>query len=142
MGFVTKMKRWEAVPGEDAEFEMRPLSGAELQLAEDAGTSRGMDALKALSSVDPQVLKEWQAVGSTEEDPLRGLDTATVLKYGLVGWRGPDYADVPCDDEHKAELDAGTCDWTARWIAERSRRPLGEGTGSVPPSERAPSPQS
>lgn len=140
MGRVSKMAEWVEVPGEPGnEFQMRPLSDPELTEAEDASTSRGADALKLMSQIDPQVLKEWQSEDE-EEDPLRGLDTSIVLKYGLLDCRGPDYNDGLA--EIVADLDAATSRWAARWIAGRSRRSSGEGKGSSTTSSMVESPPS
>ncbi len=137
---VKDMLEWVPVPGEDAEFRLRPLSGGELDQCDEEGTRRVGKQLAAMSGADPQMLKELMSSDVEEtrqqrrSDPTFGLDLSAVVRYGLQEWRGGSYDGVECSPEEKAGLDAKTRDWTATWIAERSRRAAGEGQDSEPKS--------
>lgn len=138
---VKDMLEWVTVPKEEgAEFRMRPLSGGELDQCDEEGTRRVGKQLSAMTGADPELLKELMSsdVEATRkqrrDDPTFGLDLSAVVRYGLQEWRGGSYAGVDCSPEEKTGLDAITRDWAARWIASRSRRPVGEGQDSVPKS--------
>jgi hypothetical protein len=138
---VKDMLEWVPVPHEDgAEFHMRPLSGGELDQCDEEGTRRVGKQLAAMTGADPELLKELMSSDVEEtrqqrrSDSTFGLDLSAVVRYGLQEWQGGSYEGVECSPEEKATLDARTRDWAARWIAERSRRPAGEGPDSEPKS--------
>lgn len=134
------------------------------QSAEDAGlyaaAIKGMDpAIVREATQLAQEAQELQAggagAGAGATDPSAGYDAFTLVKYGLVSWRGsggppgaaggtdaravPAYDGVKCDDTSREQLDETTMKWAARTVAEISQlsdaaspeAPKGESTSSA-----------
>lgn len=118
------------VPHEpDNFFTFRTLSGPELDEADIAGTRRAAEQMKVLpDSIVNQALAKDSGREETR-DEFRGYDKATLVKYGVISWRGPK-CDRPPGDEEKLKLDARTQEWAARQVFEMNVRPEGEGQGS------------
>jgi len=132
-------------------MSFRCLSDDELEEAETAAVKEyalryggeTLDALKAVSDFGgaPQgtgeaaeksdVVKEAERLAAAKPaDPLAGLHLGTLIRYGLVSWRGEGYDGNPCDDETKSELDRHTRRWAARQIVELSVITEGEAPSS------------
>ena len=131
-------------------MSFRCLSDDELEEAETAAVKEyalryggeTLDALKAVSDFGgaPQkdgeaeksdLLKEAERLAAAKPaDPLAGLHLGTLIRYGLVSWRGEGYDGIPCDDETKSELDRHTRRWAARQIVELSIITEGEAPSS------------
>ena len=141
-----------AIPHQAGCFmSFRCLSDDELEEAETAAVKEyalryggeTLDALKAVSDFGgaPQgtgeaaeksdVVKEAERLAAAKPaDPLTGLHLGTLIRYGLVSWRGEGYDGNPCDDETKSELDRHTRRWAARQIVELSVITEGEAPSS------------
>ena len=131
-------------------MSFRCLSDDELEEAETAAVKEyalryggeTLDALKAVSDFGsapqkdgevekPDVVKEAERLAAAKPaDPLAGLHLGTLIRYGLVSWRGEGYDGNPCDDETKSELDRHTRRWAARQIVELSVIVEGEAPSS------------
>ena len=134
-------------------MSFRCLSDDELEEAETAAVKEyalryggeTLDALKAVSDFGgaPQkdgeveksyLVKEAERLAAAKPaDPLAGLHVGTLIRYGLISWRGKGvvhYDDIPCDDETKSELDRHTRRWAARQIVELSVITEGEAPSS------------
>ena len=133
-------------------MSFRCLSDDELEEAETAAVKEyalryggeTLDALKAVSGFGgtPQgkengeveksdIVKEAERLAAAKPaDPLTGLHLGTLIRYGLVSWRGEGYDGNPCDDETKSELDRHTRRWAARQIVELSVIVEGEAPSS------------
>ena len=136
-------------------MSFRCLSDDELEEAETAAVKEyalryGGETLDALQAVagfggTPQgkengeaeksdLVKEAERLAAAQPaDPLTGLHVGTLIRYGLVSWRGKGvvhYDDIPCDDETKIELDRHTRRWAARQIVELSVIVEGEASSS------------
>ena len=131
-------------------MSFRCLSDDELEEAETAAVKEyalryggeTLDALKAVSDFGgapqkdgevekPDVVKEAERLAAAKPaDPLAGLHLGTLIRYGLVSWRGEGYDGNPCDDETKSELDRRTRRWAAQQIVELSIITEGEAPSS------------
>ena len=65
------------------------------------------------------------AAGTTPEEGFASYDKATLVKYGVTGWRGPK-CQRSCTPEERAALDAKTMDWAARVVFDA---PIGSHQG-------------
>ena len=120
-------------------FSFRRLSAAEMDEAQADAVKEtlnryGTEAMEALSKMAvPDAARQ-----ASQEDPLAGHSPETLVRYGLVGWRGPDYPGDDFSDEKKRELDAPTRKWAALQVLEMGSISAGEvpssGDGSGPTS--------
>ena len=123
-------------------FSFRRLSAGEMDEAEadsvkDTMNRYGPEAMAALSKMTvPDAARQ-----ASQDDPLAGHSPETLVRYGLVGWRGTDYPGDDFSDEKKKELDAPTRKWAALQVLEVSTVSKGEavnsGDGSAPTSAPA-----
>ena len=122
------------IPHEDGQWvELRALSGAELDEAERRNTRRVLEMVQGV---------DLGSIPTTGQDPdererrRAAYEPETLIRHALVGWS---YAE-PCDDEHKALLDAPTRAWLVEAILERNVRlesgKDGSGRTSSPASSR------
>jgi hypothetical protein len=116
MGLVGQtLKQKIEIPHEAGEWlEIVPLSWAHLETARRLKTE---DAIKQASMFDAEMLKNIQSQAeATTTDPSDGLDIATVLKHGIVGWSYEESLTA----EHIELLDEQTALFAFEAIASRS----------------------
>ena len=148
-------------------FSFRRLSAGEMDKAEADSVKEtlsryGPETMAALSKMTPtrclhcgrlptdkavqrddedDIIRRAKQLKEEPADPLAGHSSETLVRYGLVGWRGPDYPGDDFSDEKKKELDAPTRKWAALQVLEVSTVSEGEavssGDGSAPTSAPA-----
>lgn len=132
IGLVANLKpeRRHVPDGDGAWMEFTPLRDGELEEAKAIALSRNMNM-----DIGPKVADALaRRQQSDKEKPLMlsDLDTATLLRYGLVGWGGGVFEGAAFDDAQKKDLTAAAADWAARQIFEMSHLTAGEGSNSEP----------
>lgn len=115
-------------PREGNVFEVKALTGDEVDEARDVNTRK---TLEQLGSVPAAALEALQGQGAStrQRDILANVDKSTMVRLGLVAWP---YSDV-LTPENVAQLDGFTRDWLAREIATRSMFEPGEDNASPSP---------
>ena len=141
MGFVDKLSPdWREVPGEpDALIAFRPVSGEELEEAQTRNLERSMrmeisDGM-AGAMMKPRVCPQCGWKGQEKQGgegvlALTDCDKKTLVRYGIVDWKGGSYEGVDCTDERKAKLAGAAFTWAAKQIFELSYITVGEASGS------------
>lgn len=136
---------WVEVPHEPGnEFKLGALSWAQLKEAKsdkrkeafDLMREMGADLLAATPKATPEDRAE--ARKASAEDPLEDYSIETLLRFGLIDWRGPGYEGA--DVSEASQLDEETVNWAARAILARSRierKDEGKSRASSAPSTTA-----
>jgi hypothetical protein len=124
-------------------FSLRPLTALQMDEVRAKGMASAMEkiamaaaAQQALSTFSSQEIEEAEEANATErqENPAMGKDPTLLVRYGVVGWRGPKYDGAECDGAAKDDLDEPTRDWAAGEVAKLSAVTMGEANGSALPS--------
>ena len=106
-----------SIPHEEGQWvSLRPLTGAQMQEAQEAQSSKAMEKI---AKMNPEILQNLSGLTSEakktqEENPSEAYDKETLLRYGLVGWS----YDAECNDENKGQLDHATYEWVIQEIVE------------------------
>ncbi len=122
-------------------FSFRRLSAGEMDEAQgdavkDTLSRYGTEAMEALSKMAvPDAARQ-----ASQEDPLAGHSAETLVRYGLIGWRGTDYPGDDFSDEKKKELDAPTRRWAALQVLEVGTISEGEAPSSGDGTDRTSAP--
>ena len=114
-------------------FSFRPLTALQCDEAEASGTKRLMDQAQSAKGLEAILQASPEEIATARQRPeakIANLDKTLLVRYGLIGWRGPDYDGVTCDGAGKDMLRRKTRDWAALMIAEISEISEGEGSGS------------
>lgn len=139
---ASELAEWRDIPGESGQrMQFRPLTGSQIREARRVALEGMADQMKAISGVDLSGFRPEggeRAEVDEAEQRRAGHDPQTVVRHGLVAWT----YDVPCDDEHKADLVAGTEEWAADCILEMSLRTEAAKKASTEPSSPGASPLS
>src|SRR5689334_5867756 len=93
-------------------LELRELSGLEMDEAE---AIRSNKVMKNWGQMGGEVISALRAEtnGATTQviDPMQQYDHETLVLKAIVGWSGPNYDGLPCNDEYKRRLDGKTMKW-------------------------------
>lgn len=113
---TSKITRKLDIPGEEGEWiKIRMLSGAMLEMAEDARTKAVFESIKAAGGEAFREVaisrEERDDIVQKVTDPLNDYDIGMVLRFGIVEWSYPEKVSKAVDD-----LDADTRKWAAREI--------------------------
>ena len=114
------------VPEEDGcVFHFVELTGEQLDEAERAQQKK---ALGIVTELSPEAIAQVFASrsGKKSEDTSKSFDPDVLIKFGIAGWDGGEYNNVPCDDANKRRLSGRTRDWAATQIESLSTYSVGE----------------
>lgn len=132
---------WVEVPHEPGnQFLLGALSWQQLK---EARRERQREAFDLMRDMGPDLLgatpkqtaeDRAEARQRAVENPLDEYSEATLIRYGLQGWRGPGYEGA--DVSEAMDLDEPTLQWAAREILSRSRIERKEEGKSLANSDR------
>lgn len=97
---------------EDQWMELKPLTGAELQKAEDVGIQR---AIEKVANLDLKLLQSL-VQPNPEADTTPNYDEETLIDLAVTSWS----YDHECTTENKGLLDPFTRKWLGELITERN----------------------
>lgn len=114
-------------------IHIRELSGLEMDDAADITSTK---ALKRFGSIGAEAIaairNDRADIEQAEVDPKTQYDWEYLATHAIVGWDGPDYEGLECNDANRKLLDKVTLEWIIGVIVEHNTVPLEKSKTSRP----------
>lgn len=109
IGMMRTVERMQEVEGPITRI-FEAVEKAKQRLAEEADEEKSDESAEEASEpADPEV---EEALAEAEDDPLKGMDVMTVLRFGIMAWS----YERPVDEASIRLLDPDTAAWAAKQI--------------------------